>query len=141
MAKKLDKVGSKSVIEYDVTLRQLPGQKKALAYPYIVGQKTVSMKDLLKEGEASEYFTGRPHIFLSQFESMMELVKHHLEQGDAVNLGGYLRITPVLNGKLGASRELTRENTLAVRVTALSKLKVKLTNFAWRLRGDRVKRI
>ncbi len=139
MAKKLEKVGDKCIIEYDITQRKLPGQKKTLEYPYIVGQKTVSIKALLKEGEASEYFTGRPHLFLSQFESMMELVKLHLEQGDAVNLGGYLRIQPVLNGKVGSSRELTRENSLAIRVTALSKLKLSLTNFAWRLRGSRVK--
>ena len=141
MAKKLDKVGDKSVIEYDITQRKLPGQKKPVDLPYIVGQKTVSVKTLLKEGENGGYFSGRPTIFMNQFECMMELVKLHLEQGDAVNLGGYLRIQPVLNGKIGATHELTRENSLAVRVTALSKLKLSLISFAWRRRGTRVKEL
>ena len=139
MGKKLEKLGPKLILEYDIVNKALPGQKKTVAMPVIVHQKTITMKNLLKEGEIGGYFTGRPHLFLSQFESMMELVKVHLEQGEAVNLGGYLRIQPVLNGKVGASHELTQENTLAVRVTALSKLKLSLTNFAWRLRGTRVK--
>ncbi len=139
MGKKLDKLCGRQVLEYEIISKVLPDQKKKVSMPVIANQKTVTVKSLLREGEQGGYFSGRANIFMNQFECMMELVKLHLEQGDAVNLGGYLRIQPVLNGKVGSSRELTRENSLAIRVTALSKLKLSLTNFAWRLRGSRVK--
>ena len=141
MGKKLDQLSGRKILEYDVISKLLPDKKKRVSMPVIANQKTVTVQSLLKEGENGGYFSGRPTIFMNQFECMMELVKLHLEQGDAVNLGGYLRIQPVLNGKIGATHELTRENSLAVRVTALSKLKLSLTSFAWRRRGTRVKEL
>lgn len=141
MGKKLDQLSGRKILEYDVISKLLPDKKKRVSMPVIANQKTVTVQSLLKEGENGGYFSGRPTIFMNQFECMMELVKLHLEQGDAVNLGGYLRIQPVLNGKIGATHELTRENSLAVRVTALSKLKLSLISFAWRRRGTRVKEL
>ena len=71
----------------------------------------------------------------------MKLVKEHLEQGDAVNLGGYMRLQPTLKGHVGFSCELTSKNALSIRITTLSKLKLNLENFAWRLVGGRAKKV
>ena len=141
MGKKVEKVDSKKVIEYTVTSRRILNNPKKVDMPRIVNQRTVSLATLLKEGEEGRYFTSRPYIFEQEFAGLMKLVKEHLEQGDAVNLGGYMRLQPTLKGHVGFSCELTSKNALSIRITTLSKLKLNLENFAWRLVGGRAKKV
>lgn len=71
----------------------------------------------------------------------MSRISDYLGEGKAVNLGGYFRIQPYLTGNVNETGVLTQKNKLAVRITALAKLKMRLSSFAWRLKGDRVKRL
>ena len=141
MSKKVEKVGNRKVLEYAVVEFKHPSKKTVTNVPRIVGQRTVGMDELIERAERGGYTTIRANLFKAQFESVMALVKDCLEAGNAVNLGGYLRIQPFLTGNVNAANELTQANELAVRVTPLSKLKLKLRSFAWRLRGSRVKKL
>ncbi len=141
MSKKVEEVGDRKVLEYAVVAFTHPIKKTVTKVPRIVGQRTVGLDELIRQAERGGYTTISANLFKAQFESVMALVKDYLEAGNAVNLGGYLRIQPFLTGNVNAANELTRANKLAVRVTPLSKLQLKLRSFAWRLRGSRVKEL
>ena len=139
MTEKRTKVCSKKVLEYTVIPTPVGASKRLVKVPRITEQATVSMDELLEKAKESGYITSQPSYFKSQFEVMMSLVMDYLESGKAVNLDGYLRIQPYLKGNVNETGKLTRNNALAVRVTTLSKMKMHLSKFAWRLKGDRVK--
>lgn len=142
MSKKVEEVSDRKVLEYAVVGIRHPSKKTVTEVPRIVGQRTVGLDELIKRADRGGYMSVSANLFKSQFESVMALVKDYLEEGNAVNLGGYLRIQPYLKGNVNAAHELTRENNkLAVRVTPLSKLQLKLRSFAWRLKGSRVKEV
>ena len=141
MSKKVEEVGRRKVLEYAVVEFTHPIRKTVTKVPRIVGQRTVGLNELIERAERGGYSSIRAPLFKAQFESVMELVKDYLEEGNAVNLGGYLRIQPYLMGNVNAEDKLTRANELAVRVAPLRKLRLKLNSFAWRLKGSRVKEV
>ena len=141
MSKKVEDVGHRKVLEYAVVGIRHPSKKTVTEVPRIVGQRTVGLDELVERADRGGYMSVSANLFKSQFESVMALVKDYLEEGNAVNLGGYLRIQPYLTGNVNVAHELTRENKLAIRVTPLSKLQLKLRSFAWRLKGSRVKEV
>ena len=141
MSKKVEDVGHRKVLEYAVVGIRHPSKKTVTEVPRIVGQRTVGLDELVERADRGGYMSVSANLFKSQFESVMALVKDYLEEGNAVNLGGYLRIQSYLTGNVNVAHELTRENKLAIRVTPLSKLQLKLRSFAWRLKGSRVKEV
>lgn len=141
MSKKLDFIGSKPVLEYTVVETPNLRNGKTTKVPRLIEQETVSLREVLERASGYGYILGQPTLFLHQFETMMSIVMGFLEEGKAVNLGGYLRIQPHLKGNVNETGLVTRSNKLAVRVTALARLKMSLQSFAWRLRGDRAREL
>lgn len=141
MSEKIEFVRSKPVLEYTVVETPNLRSGKTTKVPRLVDQETVTLGDVLERASSRGYILGQPTLFQHQFETMMSIVQGFLEEGKSVNLGGYLRIQPYLKGNVNATGLLTRANKLAVRVTTLTRLKMGIQSFAWRLRGDRVREL
>lgn len=139
MGKKVEKFGAKKVLEYIEVEMPPANGKRGARVPRIVSQETLTINQVINRALERGYAIGRPNFFKAQFESLMATVMDCLEEGVSVNLGGYFRIQPHLQGTLDASGELTRKNRLSVRVTPLSKMKIELSSFSWRRKGCRVK--
>lgn len=139
MSDKVSEKASRQVIEYAVVSLKHPVTGKPKDVPRIVGQNTVSL-DLLIKRLLSGTAASRDGILIkTHFEMVMGEARRALLAGEAVNLGGYLRLQPYLKGNVGSNGQLTSKNSLAVRVTPLNRIKLALSAFAWRLRGDRAK--
>lgn len=142
MGQKLEAKGSKKVLEYKVVKATHPLTHKSMCLPRIDNQKTITMDMLMQRAEQRGYMFGRDHMFRAQFDSMMEMVKEYLLEGYAVNLDGYMRFQLCLTGNLNEKKLITVENNdLELKISPLRKLKLKLKNFAWRLKGDRLKEL
>lgn len=139
MGKKVEEFASKKVLEYIEVKMPSANGKRGARVPRIARQETMTLNQVIERALGQGYAIGRPNFFKSQFESLMATVMDCLEEGVSVNLGGYFRIQPYLQGALDASGELTRKNKLSVRVTPLSKMKMDLHAFSWRRKGQRVK--
>ena len=140
MGKKLDEVRSKKVLEYSVVKVKHPSSRKEIYQPRIDKQQTITMERLMERAEMQGYTFARSHLFQAQFDSVMTLVQEYLLEGYSVNLGGYMRLQLCLTGNLNEKKLITPENNkLEVKISPLRKLKLKLQNFAWRLKGDRLK--
>lgn len=138
MGTKLESIGSRQVLEYTVVKFRHPSKKTVTQVPRIIGQPTIDLDEIVHMMTYER--TMSETLFKAQFANVMEHVKEYLEKGYAVNLGGYLRIQPYLKGNVNESGEISpATNELAVRVSPLAKLKLKLRSFVWRLKGDRVK--
>lgn len=138
--KKLEDRG-KTIVEYTIRSVRLPRTGKETNVPRIANMETVSMKTLIHKARECGQFHSTELIFETDFHIMMTIVKETLEKGKAVNLGGYMRLEPNLKGNVNETGKLTNANSLAIKVRALSKLKLNLTSFLWRLKGDRFKPI
>jgi hypothetical protein len=142
MGQKLEAVRSKKVIEYKAVEIRYPQTGRKIIVPRIDNQKTITMDMLMQRAEQRGYMFGRDHMFRAQFDSMMEMVKEYLLEGYAVNLDGYMRFQLCLTGNLNEKKLITVENNdLELKISPLRKLKLKLKNFAWRLKGDRLKEL
>ena len=141
MGEKVDQFYSRSVLEYTVVKTPHAQTKKITCVPRIADQETVTLDELITRATSCGYLLARPSHVKAQVETLMSLISDYLEEGKAVNLGGYFRIQPYLTGNVNETGMLTQKNKLAVRITALAKLKMRLESFAWRLKGDRVKRM
>ena len=140
MGQKLETVRSKKVLEYSVVKVKHPSSRKEIYQPRIDNQKTITMEKLMERAEQQGYTFGRSHMFQAQFDSLMDIVKECLLEGYSVNLGGYMRLQLCLTGNLNEKKLITPENNdLELKISPLRKLKLKLQNFAWRLKGDRLK--
>ena len=139
MSKKRDEKRGKTVLEY--TIVETPNLKtgKKTKVPRIANMKTNMMSSLIKRAKATGQFHSSEISFEADFHIMMSIVRETLEKGEAVNLGGYLRLEPCLKGTVNKKGLITEENELAIKVRALKNLKLELHDFAWRLKGDRVK--
>ena len=142
MGQKLEAKGSKKVLEYKAVQIRYPQTGRKIIVPRIENQKTITMDMLMERAEQQGYTFGRSHMFQAQFDSVMEMVKEYLLEGYAVNLGGYMRLQLCLTGNLNEKKLITPENNdLELKISPLRKLKLKLQNFAWRLKGDRLKEL
>ena len=141
MGEKVDEFYSRRVLEYNVVRTIHARTKKPLKVPRIADQETVTLDDLIARATSCGYLLARPSHVKAQVETLMSLITDYLAEGKAVNLGGYFRVQPYLTGNVNETGRLTPKNKLAVRITALAKLKMRLTSFAWRLKGDRVKKL
>lgn len=141
MSKKVQKKENKAVVEYAVVSLPHPVTGKTKNVPRIAGQRTVGLDTLIARLEQGNAANTSKILLKTHFEMIMGEVRRALEQGEAVNVDGYFRMQPYLKGSVSTAGELTSKNTLAVRMTPLSKLKLSLSSFAWRLKGSRAKLI
>lgn len=140
MGKKLEETRHKKVLEYNAVKAIHPSTHKVMYLPRIDNQQTVTMEKLIQRAANEGYSIGRANIFEAQFNSIMAIVQEYLLEGYSVNLGGYMRLQLCLTGNLNDKMLITPENNkLELKISPLRKLKIKLQNFAWRLKGDRVK--
>ena len=140
MGQKLETVRSKKVLEYSVVKVKHPSSRKEIYQPRIDKQQTITMERLIQRAADQGYMIGKGNLFESQFNCIMTLVQEYLLEGYSVNLGGYMRLQLCLTGNLNEKKLITPENNkLEVKISPLRKLKLKLQNFAWRLKGDRLK--
>ena len=140
MGQKLEAVRSKKVLEYKAVKAIHPLTHKSMYLPRIDNQQTITMEKLMERAAQRGYTFGRDRMFQAQFDSVMEMVKEYLLEGYSVNLGGYMRLQLCLTGNLNEKKLITPENNdLELKISPLRKLKLKLQNFAWRLKGDRLK--
>jgi hypothetical protein len=142
MGKKLEEVRSKKVLEYKAVEIAHPSNGKRIFVPRIDKQQTITMERLIQRAADQGYMIGKGNLFQSQFDCIMTLVQEYLLEGYSVNLGGYMRLQLCLTGNLNEKKLITPENNkLELKISPLRKLKLKLQNFAWRLKGDRLKEL
>ncbi len=142
MGKKLEEVRSKKVLEYKAVKAIHPSTHEEIYLPRIDKQQTITMEKLIQRAADQGYMIGKGNLFESQFDCIMTLVQEYLLEGYSVNLGGYMRLQLCLTGNLNEKKLITPENNkLELKISPLRKLKLKLQNFAWRLKGDRLKEL
>ena len=139
MGKKLDDDMSRKVLEYIEVQMPPANGKPGARVPRIVTPRTLTLNQVVNRAVSQGYTLGQPNFFKAQFESVMAAVMDCLAEGNAVNLGGYFRIQPHLQGKVNAEGLLTRKNRLCVRVTTLAKMKMNITDFSWRRQGGHLR--
>ena len=139
MGKKKEQIRDRKVLEYVVEEKVHPLSRRKSKVPRIVGMPTVKMDALIERGIRQGYFHDREDFVLANFRAMMSLVIKTLEEGNAVNLDGYLHLEPYLTGNVNEAGKTTKEaNPVALKVKALKKMKLEYWQYEWRLKGGRV---
>ena len=112
-----------------------PATGDAIERPQLTNLKTCYATQVVKRALERGYIRGQLEDMKGVANGLYEAEAKLLEEGNAVNTG-WLRMEPMLTGKLDETNTITDANDLKLSITPLEALKLSKSNFTFKNTGD-----